>query len=149
MVKGRGQKGFTFIEIIVVLGIFAILASVGLFVSFDFYRSYAFRSERNIVISILQKARAQALNNINQEPHGVKFLSNSYVIFQGADYEDLLRDTSFDEAIDAANSVAHSGLDEVVFEQLSGDASASGEIILSDGVRTVGISINNEGRTSW
>src|SRR5438105_2008049 len=78
----KNTAGFTLIEIIIAIAILAIILTLGLFISFDFYKSYAFRSEKNIIVSVLQKARGQALNNINQARHGVSFQSGQYIIFE-------------------------------------------------------------------
>ena len=142
----QSKRGFTLVEIVVVMGLFAVLAGFGLFLSIDFYRSYAFRAERDMLISVLQKARSQALNNIRESPHGVRVEEDSYILFQGGSYDPT---DPANQAIAAAPSISHTGLSEVVFTQLSGGANASGTIDITDGLRTVSISINNAGRISW
>jgi len=138
--------GFTLIEILAVIGILAVLGTFGYLVTIDFYKSYAFNAERNAIVAILQKARSQSLANINQFPHGVHFDSDQYVIFQGSVYDS---GNSFNQKIPAAFGITHSGIIDVVFAQLSGDASPGGNLILSDGKRLTTISINNEGRINW
>lgn len=140
-------SGFTLIEVMVVLGLLALMAALGMFVSFDYYRSYQYRAELNTLGSMLQKARAQAQSNVNESPHGVEILANAYVIFQGPFY--AAREVSLDESFTANGLVSHSGMSEVVFAQLTGEASASSTITLTDGTRTSLISINNEGRIDW
>jgi len=139
--------GFTLLEVLIVITILAGLAGLGLFVSIDFYKSYAFYSERNIVVSAIQKARSQSLANINESKHGVYFGTNNYVIFQGENYD--FRSAIYDEIIQANSLVANSGLTEIVFDQLSGLPSATGTIALSDNLRSSTISIGNEGRINW
>jgi len=148
--------GFTLIEVIVVMGLLTAIAALVAFANFDSWRGYTFRGERNLLVSILQKARSQSVNNIclgslalcsDGKPHGVAIQADKYVIFQGASF--ATRDAALDENIDAAGNIVHAGISEVVFEQLSGDANAPGDIILSDGVRSATISINNEGRINY
>lgn len=141
------MKGFTLIEVLIVIAILAGLAGLGLFVSIDFYKSYAFHSERNIVVSIIQKVRSQSLANINESKHGVYFGTNNYVIFQGENYAS--RNATYDEIIQANSLVSHSGLTEIVFDQLTGLPAATASIVLSDGLRSSTISIGNEGRIDW
>lgn len=141
------MKGFTLIEVLIVIAILGGLAGLGLFVSIDFYKSYAFHSERNIVVSIIQKVRSQSLANINESKHGVYFGTNNYVIFQGENYAS--RNATYDEIIQANSLVSHSGLTEIVFDQLTGLPSATASIVLSDGLRSSTISIGNEGRIDW
>jgi hypothetical protein len=119
----------------------------GLIFGVDFYKTYSFDAERNTILSVLQKARSRALNNINQSPHGVSFQSNNYVIFQGASYAS--RDLNYDQAIPKNPAINASGLSETVFQQLSGEVQSGGDIVLDNGKRTSIISINNEGRINW
>jgi len=132
-----------------VIALIAIIATWGLFVTMDFYRSYAFSYERQIVVSVLEKARNQALSNINQAPHGVYFLGQDYIIFQGDSY--ALRNVNFDQTIPASFVITRSGMQEVKFDQLSGNATVNGgDLQLSDNIaHTASIAINNEGQINW
>lgn len=143
------NRGFTLIEVLIVMAILSILTTLGYFVAIDFYKSYAFNSERDIIVSILQKARSQSLSNINQSAHGVYFdnLNSRYVIFQGVTY--AARNAALDENLAYAPGINHSGLVEISFFQLSGDSSASGSMNLSDGKRNTTISVNSEGQINW
>ena len=149
------QLGFTVVEILVALGILLLIMSLGIFLSMDFYRSYAFRSEQKILVSVLHKARTRALSNINEYEHGVRIATSSYTIFQGprpspgpGHLTFGTRVGSLDETIPASPVIARSGLSEIVFEQLTGD-SVTGNIVLSGQGRTASISINNEGGIDW
>ena len=110
-------------EIIIVLALVGIIASFGLFVSMDFYRSYVFRSERSVIISTLEKARIQSMTNINQAPHGVHYdgVNKDYVLFEGPTFN---QGAATNMIIEGNNSVSVAGFSDVVFEQLSGDANA-------------------------
>ncbi|MDP3954241.1 MAG: prepilin-type N-terminal cleavage/methylation domain-containing protein [bacterium] len=147
----NNQWGFTAVEVLMVIGIFSLLAGLGLFISMDFYRSYSFRSDRDMTISILERARAQSLANINESAHGVRFDSGSskLILFQGNSYDD--RDTSLDQEISLNSGIAVTGINEVVFEQLTGNAvySGAGNMILSYGAQTATISFNGEGRINY
>jgi prepilin-type N-terminal cleavage/methylation domain-containing protein len=154
---GGYLTGFTLIEVLVVMGLLAAIAGLVSFANFDSWRGYTFRSERNLLVSVLHKARSQSISNIclgsaltctDGKPHGVKIQGDKYIIFQGASF--IARDAAFDQNIDAAGTVSHAGISEVVFAQLSGDAvGTAGDIIFDDGIRTVTISINNEGRINF
>ncbi len=142
-----GAVGLTLIEILIVAGIIVFLAGLGLFLGIDFYKNYSFYSERNIIVGILEKARNQALNNIGQSNHGVYFQTSNYVIFQGNSYAS--RNSAYDQIIPASSLINRSGLQEIIFNQLNGESSTSGDIILSGGNHTSTISINNEGGINW
>ena len=123
VVVPRNGNGFTLIEILITIGIFAVIATIGLIISLDFYRSYAFRSEESTIVSILQKARSQSMDNIDQVRHGVHFQADplKYILFECAsgtpqcsDYSGA--DTSRDLVIDPAYGSTVSGVPfDVVF----------------------------------
>lgn len=143
----RHAKGFTLIEMIVALAILAAIMGFGLFLSLDYYKSYIFYYEKDLVISILQKARSQSLANINEKKHGVAFdeANKKYILFEGDSLAASANKIEYEEA----KIVTTSGLTEVVFDQLTGKATivpAGNDLTLSDGVRSVIISINHEGR---
>jgi prepilin-type N-terminal cleavage/methylation domain-containing protein len=149
-------KGFTLIEMVIAIGLLAILASLGLVVSMDNYRGHSFRDERDVVVSALQKARSRAISNVckgescdNGKPHGVFLRDQEYVIFQGSSY--LNRDERYDEVIVSnAGAVELSGVDEIVFSRLSGSVEETGLITVSDKTgRSSDIYINNEGLITW
>lgn len=148
------QAGFVFIELLVVIGIIVLLTSLSLFIDVNSYRGDAFRAEVRSLASALQRARADALNNIAEEKHGVAIHPDGfdgYVIFDGASYAE--RNSSRDVPIAASYRVTLSSSSpmEIVFEQLSGNTNYDGDIELIDPNRamTATISINYEGRISW
>ena len=146
-------EGFSLIEVMVVLVIMTILLSMNLFFTSDTYQRTAFLSEKNTVITLLQTARTQALANTNQKPHGVAFHPDAYdgyVLFVGSDFAHA--DPSLSQFIPASYPITFvvSSLQEVVFEQISGDSNYDGKVIIFDGNRnaTTAITINYEGAIS-
>lgn len=139
--KGGVVAGFTLIEILVVIGIFSVLAAIGLFFSMDVYRSNSVSSERDMIMSILQKARSQAINNINEKPHGVRFISGKYIVFEGIDCDATGQENP-------ASPSVHPIDDCVKFDQLTGD-SINKTLTVTDGAKTFTIEINSQGRISW
>ena len=143
----KNKRGFSLIEIMVVLGIFSIIATFSLFASMDFWRSSSFRGERNLIVGILQKARSESMSNINELPHGVHIDPNQYVLFEGNTYNPL---DPKNEKHEANPSISHSGMTEVIYDRLSGKAiTVGGSLVLSQGSNQSVISINNEGQINW
>lgn len=140
------QNGFTLFEILIAMAILAVLAGLGMFLSFDFYRGYAFRYERNILVSIMQKGRSMAMNNINESAHGVHIGSNAYILFQGGSFDSA---DPLNIEIPISNGMTLGGSNEILFQQLSGDVPAPGSITLTNGVQTATISVNDEGSINW
>ncbi len=144
--KNFTRKGFTLIEILVVSAIFTMLAGVGFFVSLDSLRGYAFRSEWQTTVRLLQKARGQAMSNLYHLPHGVHIENGLYTLFRGASYS--TSDFRNEETV-IHPGVIVSGLSQVIFSELSGDANVTGTIVLTDGLRSKTITINHEGGINW
>lgn len=158
------HRGFTLLEIIVVMALLVIVAGFGLIVSMDDYRGFNFRNERDVVAGVLQKARSQAINNMcfphgggdctDGKPHGAYFgTPGEYVIFQGSSYAS--RDQDADEVIEVKNAAASvTGFDEVVFSRLSGDADTSPSgtdtlTVVDDRGRTSVFTVEASGRIWW
>ena len=152
------KHGFTLVEVLIVISVVLTLLGLGLFMSFDSYRGFIFRSERVMLVSILEKARSRAINNYFQTSWGVCFDPNteSYISFRG-DHCELGLATN--EVIPKSSSVELAGYllhSPIVFKQLTGNllyqmspADAEATSTLSNGLSTTTISINNEGRINW
>lgn len=150
----RHQNGFTLIEVLITLGLIAIVAVIVSVVDINNFRGDSFRTEVSTIGTALQTARANSFNNINQKKHGVAFNPagiNGYVIFEGDTYAS--RDVTKDVVLSPSYSISFSpsSPSEVVFSQLSGDANYNGDITLTDTQRGVSskININNEGKIEW
>ncbi len=82
--KNYIRSGFTLIEMVVVIAVFSVVAAAGLVFSFDFYNSYVFGTEQNLVVGLLQKARSESVDNLQQQPHGLKIEPDNYVLFRAS-----------------------------------------------------------------
>jgi len=146
--RSLSLTGFTLIEITLVIALIIIIFGFGLTISFDSYRKDNLKAERDTLISVLQKARNESINNLNNTPHGFYFDGTDYILFDGSSYAS--RDASRDLKIVKNPSITIGGLTEIVFEQLDGNANPIGDITLSDGINPViSININQEGRINW
>jgi Tfp pilus assembly protein FimT len=154
------QTGFTLLEVLIVIGLLIFLTGLTALMSLDSYRGYSFRGQRDNVISVLQKARGQAMNNVclgstptcsGGRPHGVHFSTDEYIIFQGASLDDTPENASHDQVISADYPLIFTpAAPEAVFKQLSGDATAPLNFTVSDEFgHSSDITINSEGRISW
>lgn len=144
------KKGFTLIEILVVIGLLAVFASMGLSFSFDSYRGYLFRSEYTSAVNLLAQARNRAINNFNESSHGVLILDGEYRLFQ-APYED---DESTFQSFSRNNELTLTGPTEIIFEQVSGELETLCDggpctITFGYGLKTKSITINEVGGIIW
>ena len=159
-------SGFTLIEIIVSVAIMTVIIGLGLIVSFDFYRDYSFHSEESVIVSVLQKARSESMNNIDQTRHGVHFQASplQYIIFEcpsgtpqctsyTASASDLIIVSGYNVSVSHPATIPF----DVIFDQLSGSCVASlsfncatdSPITIIEGAKSSDIVINSEGRISW
>lgn len=146
------ESGFTMIEIMVVLAIFGALMITGLFFDFSFFRTSSINYEGKLLAGIIQRARSQAMANIDQTKHGVCVTGSNYVIFEGSS---CTGGDNFPKAA-AVTVTWPAGVTAVVFNQLEGSlcttacgVTAPMTITLTDQVKTLNITINNEGRIDF
>jgi prepilin-type N-terminal cleavage/methylation domain-containing protein len=132
-----GQKGLTLIEILLSVTIITVL--VGL--SLPIYVSFANRNDLDIatqdIVSLLRRGQVYARSGNGNNQWGVRFQTNSAILFKGNDFAS--RDISYDEEVSLAGPTIASGISEVVFAQLTGAPSASGNVNLTGA--------NNESKT--
>lgn len=148
----RKNSGLTLIEVLVVIGILTMIIGLGLLVSFDSYKGYLFRSERSVIVGVLERARSRAINNMYQKSWGVCYDSTGkqYIIFQVPKAGACAADSD-DHAIPASPNatISFTPSDRVVFTQLSGQVSAEETVTITEDSRTSTITINNEGTIIW
>jgi Tfp pilus assembly protein FimT len=154
----RSESGFTLIELIVIVAMVAVLFSSISFFSSDVYRGFIFRSDRNLAISALQKARSQAVSNIDQTSHGVHYDSGAnctgvtqnpcYIIFEGNTFTP---GAASNEILTANKGITVSWTD-VFFNQLDGGITTppGSPFHLSDiANHSSDITLNNAGQIAW
>jgi prepilin-type N-terminal cleavage/methylation domain-containing protein len=159
----KGTRGFTLIEVLVVMSLMVIVAGFGLIVSMESYRGDSFRTERDTLVATLQQARTQALDNMcfgascaGGKPHGVHLSLHQYVVFQGDSY--ATRDAALDTVTDAQYfglATTSPSLTDIVFSQLAGTTTPNPigvttiSLVDTTGQHTSVITINPEGQISW
>ncbi|MBI2482078.1 MAG: GspH/FimT family pseudopilin [Candidatus Vogelbacteria bacterium] len=149
------SKGFTLIEIVLALGLIVFVAGFALTIDYQRYQKQSLKTEQQTIITLLQTARSQAINNIGQSSHGLVIYPpdepQNYVLFTGTDYS--TSDPTKNQIIESGYNwdLASTSLSQVIFNQLSGDVNTAGEIILIDPVsnNTSTISVNHEGAINW
>jgi Tfp pilus assembly protein FimT len=153
--NSRRSKGFALVEVLLVTAFVAFVGGMTAFFGMDTFRSYLFHSDKEVLVSALQHARAQAAGNIclgsgctDGKPHGVKIEPDRFIAFQGHSY--AARDSEVDAVFEANPNIAYGGsVTEVVFSQLSATTSG-GTITLTDTTgRASMITIGKEGQIVW
>jgi prepilin-type N-terminal cleavage/methylation domain-containing protein len=142
------NKGFTLIEILVVIAILAMLIGLGLFMSMDSYRAYLSRSERDTVVSLLERARSRAMANSFETAWGVCYIAPNYIIFRGATCTDGAATNEATPGNPAASIVGLSAASAVVFSQLAGTTTGA-VVTITEQSKVSTVTINHEGTIIW
>ena len=144
------MRGFTLIEIVVVIALFTIITSLGLIMGLDAFRNTLHRSEVATVVSLLEKARSRAVNNIDQATWGVCYLAPNYLILKDSAACDPAVATDkveANKAVATASDFTHT-FPVVVFSQLSGTTTPE-NFDVKEAARISTVSINHEGTIIW
>ncbi len=137
------QKGFTILEIVIVVAMFAIIAIITMPVILSYFNVQNVDDAAATMIVTLRQARTQAMYQKNDSAFGVKFTTSSYTLFQGSSYES--RTLSEDLTTTLPVSITVSGLSDVVFTKRTGIPSTTGTITIQSGDSTRSIQINSQG----
>ena len=147
LILDKTSRGFTLIEVLIVMAIIAFIAVIGMITSLDTLNRYIFRSDTDKVVSLLQKARSSAMNNVNEKEYGV--------VLDDPDNLILFRETlgtSYDYKVEKSKTATYKLDDcpdkQAVFERLTGNT-ADCIIEIIDGNKASTITINNQGGINY
>ena len=165
------QRGVTLIELIMIMGLVIALGALALFVSLDSFRGYLYHTDRDLLITALQHARAEAIGSVCLDggttscvgavAHGVHIdteggFIQDYVVFQGMNYQ---ADDPANALIGASGALTlatsdSSDVSEIVFKPSSGQvgvlgASGSTMVLVDTVGRVSTTTIGDEGQISW
>lgn len=129
MIGFRGQKGFTMLEVIVVMIIFAVVLGLSIL----YYQTTQVRSDLNgqvlQFVSYARLAQSNADAGKDDSNHGVHLESGRYVLFIGDSYVESA-DDNFEIDLPATMIIQNINLNEggndVVFERPYGETSDFG-----------------------
>jgi prepilin-type N-terminal cleavage/methylation domain-containing protein len=143
------MKGFTLIEVIISITICTALVGLGLLMSMETFRGTLYRSETATIVSLLEKARSRAMNNIEQSAWSVCYVDPAYLISRGAacSLATASETITANAAVALASDFIHT-FPIITFTQLSGTTTGASLTVLQD-TRTSVISTNHEGTVIW
>lgn len=136
------MKGFSLTELLLVIGLLLFLFSFAAPVGMNFYRNRVSQELSIKILSNLRQAQNQAFYQQNDSAYGVKFHSDSYVLFKGTSYSE---GDPYNQVFDLPDNAEVTGIDEIVFSQMNGTSSAETLQIERFG-ETDEIVINKEGK---
>lgn len=138
------MKGFTLFEILIVIGIMAILAGLTLPLGLNFYKSQQLEVQSQLILQSLRLGQSKSIFQENDSSFGIYFANNSYTLFQGSSW--ISRDSLYDQSFSLPSIISLSGLQEVVFSKMEGLPNITGNIVLNNGLDSRIININSLGR---
>lgn len=112
------SNGLTLLEILIVVGIIAVLTSLSLPLGLDFYRSQQLEAQSQEIVQTLRRAQLKAMSVEDDSSFGVYFTDDNYTLFKGGSY--TTRETQHDEVFNLPLILTLNGLSEVVFSKLEG-----------------------------
>jgi prepilin-type N-terminal cleavage/methylation domain-containing protein len=147
----RNDSGFTLFELMVVVGIMAILASVAIRGFLGWLPKYRMRSAADEVLSTLQHAKLRAVRENDIVSVNFDFVNNTYLAFldngaganAGKGTQDAGEATVKNGRMPPGIDLQNSGLGPVVRFNRRGFPDASGNIVIANGpiTRTVNLTL--------
>lgn len=145
------QKGFTILELLIVVSIIAVLATI-ITLSFSSFRnSSALQTASENAISVLNKARSNTIASKDGYQYGVHFDTNSLTIFRGGSFTsgDSNNEVyALDMAIQVSATSFVGGGADVIFQKFTGKTDQYGMAtlqVISEPAKVVVISIEQTG----
>ncbi len=128
------KSGLTLTELLIVLGIMALLVTIFMGTFISFRRSQALVMDTDTVVSLLRQARNQTLSSKNSLSYGVHFTAPKVTIFTGPTYDVNAPDNQ-DFVLSSGDTVLtislNGGGSDVVFTRLTGETSQNGTVVIS------------------
>lgn len=150
------HRGFTFIELIIVVGLIGIILAFGMVMNLGSIGRSGVIQERDLFVSLLLSgARAKAMANINQMSHGVHIDNecNRYILFEGNSFpapSNCDKDSREISFTSSSTEISNTGGDDIIFERLSGDViKGAGMILIKGNNASTTIELNGIGRINW
>ena len=137
------MRGFSFVEVIVVVALLGLLVSVGTAVSFDYLNNQQLFFAGETIFDTLKQAQADADSQTDAESFGVKILPNQTIEFQGTSY--TARTPSKDRTFDLPLTVTIPAASEVVFQPVSPFPVQATTLTIQNDRTAIDISINAYG----
>lgn len=148
------KKGFTFIEIIIVLAIL-LLITLFVFVSFSSLRQNQLLNGTTENVSVfINEARSRTLASKDFSQYGIHFEASRIVVFKGTTFSEPNPENhefSFPQSIEISNIALNGGGINLIFQKLTGKTDQFGSVTLrvkSDPSKTKTIIINATGITN-
>lgn len=130
------MRGFTLMEMIIVLAVIALMTAAITPFYRTFYLGQQLDSTTDELVSNLRRAQTKAIISEEDARWGIRWGTGVYIIFNE-------NDPSLDEEVDYPDNITIQAPGDIIFDQLTGTTSTTGEITLN---QTEIINLNAQGR---
>ena len=119
------MRGFSFIELMTVIGIIILVLAISLPVFIEFDRQYKLNSASDLLADNLISAREKTIASSGSSQYGVYLEQDKYTLFKGENY--AARDTLSDHVVVIPQEVEIFEISspEIIFDRISGSSSPS------------------------
>jgi len=126
--------GFTYIEIVIAIGILALLGAIGLSSFSTWQRGHALDATYRQAISFLEEARNKTLSSENSASYGVRFETDKITLFQSPFVEGASdnKEIILNNYVSISNIVLTGSASDVIFDKLSGETANYGSVVISE-----------------
>lgn len=126
--------GFTFVEVLVIVGILSLLVGLGLSSYFIFYSKSSIDSVAKNIVNVLRLAQTKTLASERALNFGIHFENDKYVLFEGLTYYST---STTNQVFNLSGDIEISNINlingpDVVFEKVTGKVLNFGEITIFD-----------------
>lgn len=139
----KQQSGFSLVEVLVVIGIVAILSTVSVSSYVNHKTQNEFELASTELVRHVNLAQQNARLGYQDSDWSLYKNENTVTLFAGDDYDS--RDTAKDKDFEVNSRINISGPDTITFQKVSGYPKAVGTYTVGDGERSQVISINEYG----
>ncbi len=128
------KKGFTVVELLVILGVLILLVSIFLSTFVQFRKHQSLLMDTDTIVGVLRQARNQTLSSQNSVNYGVHITAPTVTLFVGPSYSagagnnQVFSLSSTDTIVNVALT---GGGSDVIFNRLSGETAQNGSITVS------------------
>jgi prepilin-type N-terminal cleavage/methylation domain-containing protein len=141
--KLRCHRGFTLIEVVLVVALIALISGIGLQLPQWFASNQQYDSDTFALVTALYRARTLAMTMRSDSPWGVAVTDGNLTVFSGESYAE--RDEESDAVVAFTARASVSGASEVVFGKGTGAPAAAATVSLDFGDLQSDVTINAYG----
>jgi len=132
--KLKNKKGFTTLEILIVLSIMSILTAIVFSAFINVRKNQALAIDTSTIVEVLRQARSQTLSSYSSSRYGVRLSSVKVTLFAGSSYnpnDSANKDFILNSSDTILTITLVGGGSDVLFDRLTGETSQNGTVVLS------------------